>query len=418
LNPAWDGVHNPYEFDALAADFFNGREVLDPGHYASLGGTNRRVENNSDGASGGHTLQTGLASGSHSSTSTILPPTICDKTDASAKGPAGKTYLIEQRDHERWQAQRQAYLYSDPKDEALVAMVNIFLIDCTQSNEIEEAILDVERRKDIGKSIATIARLHDVEFRRNAKFWSLSSKLAKLEDVKRRSKEATERRRGQSRLDEILNVLDINSLDGDSWTVCHVRTYSPEPVCDTSPNRKSIGEGSIVEIASDNQQQASTTSQANVVREPSLLLPSSDPANSKHPEQEDDRQLASRRVTKMPRVDKKTKVGKKKFPRKKVATAEEKACDSGSDDTEKDMPKTPGSQNPKSGVTMLDRTVSIASDPLNYDFTDSINPVVDDDTTWEVVKPKSLYKTKVSSTNPKQQFAPNKIHVRLLFTFT
>ncbi|PQE05872.1 hypothetical protein CJF31_00004621 [Rutstroemia sp. NJR-2017a BVV2] len=410
LNPAWDGVYNHYEFDALAADFFNGREVLDPGHYASLGDTNGKFENNSDNASGGRTLQTGLASGSHFSTPTILPPTICDKTNPSAKDPAGKTYIIEQRDREQWQAQRQAYLYSDPKDEAVVAMVNIFLIDCTQSNEIEEAILDVERRKGIGKSIATIARLHEVDFRRNAKFWSLNSKLAKLEDVKRRSKESTERRRGQSRLDEILNVLDINSLEGDSWTVCHVRTYSPEPVCGKSPKRKTIGEGSIVEIASDTQRQASTTNQANVIWGPSLLLPSSDLAISKQPEQEDDRRLASSRVTKVSRVDKKTKVGKKRFPRKRVATAEAKACDSGSDDTEKDMPKTPGSQNPKSGVTMLDRTVSIASDPLNYDFTDSINPVVNDDTTWEVVRPKSLYKTKASSTNLKQQFAPNKIH--------
>ena len=82
------------------------------------------------------------------------------------------------------------------------------------------------------------------------------------------------------------------------------------------------------------------------------------------------------------------------------------------------MPKTPGSQNPKSSVTMLGRTVSIASDPLNYDFTDSINPIVNDDTTWEVVKPKSLYKTRAPSTNPKQRFAPYKVHVRLLYTFT
>ncbi|PQE32953.1 hypothetical protein CJF32_00001443 [Rutstroemia sp. NJR-2017a WRK4] len=390
LNPAWDGVYNHDEFDALAADFFNGREVLDPGYYASLGDTSGRIENNADNAS--------------------TAPTICDKTDPSSKDPTGKTYIIFQRDHEQWQAQRRAYLYSDPEDEAVVAMVNIFLIDCTQSNEIEEAILHVERRKGIGKSIATIARLHEVDFRRNAKFWSLNSKLAKLEDVKRRSKEATERRRGQSRLDEILNVLDINSLDGDSWTVCHVRTYSPEPVCDTPTKRKTIGEGSIVEIASDNPLQASTTNQANIIGEPSLLLPSSDLVISKQREKEDDRRLASSRVKKVPRVDKKTKVGKKKFPRKKVAIAEEKACDSGSDDTEKDMPKTPGSQNPKSGVTMLDRTVSIASDPLNYDFTDSINPIVNDDTTWEVVKPKSLYKTRAPSTNPKQRFAPYKVH--------
>jgi hypothetical protein len=321
LNPAWDGVYNHYEFDALAADFFNGREVLDPSHYANVGSTSG---------------------------------------EQGVEGSAGKPYIIERRDREQWQAQRQAYLYSDPKDEAVVAMVNIFLLDCTQSNEIEEAILEVERKKGIGKSIATIARLHEVDFRRNAKFWTLNSKLAKLEDIKNRSKEAI----GEGSI---------------------------------------IGGGSIVEISEGNQRQTLTANQAKAIWESSLLVPDSDLAISKQSEQEEHQRLALSRVTKVPRVDKKTKLRKKKFPKKKVATAEEKACDSGSDDTEKDIPKTPGSQNPKSGVIMHERTVSIASDPLNYDFTDSINPVIDDDTAWEVVKPKSLHKPKAPSTNPKQQ---------------
>ncbi|KAJ8066965.1 hypothetical protein OCU04_004344 [Sclerotinia nivalis] len=342
---------NSYEFRALADDFYSGREVQGADYYAHL----------------------------------TEPDTLAD-----GKGSASSSFHITSIDMDKYGQNLNRNLYGETKesdksnDLKAKAMLNLFLVEVIKINEIEDALVRVEKDKHLEKSSFTIATVHGTDVRRSPKYHEYIGKLNTLEKNKEEAGQATAR----NALEDFVHNINIHGLDSimgsQTWSVTHIRTI---PTLD-----EPVEETTIIESITPNKRPCEPTDETVITETttpdngPRSISPLLIPEN-----------LAPSNET---AAKKKKKKMKGKGNAKKVARQEEDLESTALETTQQTAKITENSSH------------SIASDPLNYHFDDSTNPVVDDDTNWEVVKPRPIKKgpraaQRSRPVNPPQPYKQN-----------
>lgn len=302
-----------YEFRALANDFYSGKEVQLAEYYAHL----------------------------------TEPDTPCVE-----KASASKLFHITAIDmgESRQNLHRNLYGGAEGIESAkLKPIVDLFLIELIQMNEIENALIRVEKDKRMEKSSFTVAKVQGTDVRRSSRYHECLHKLNTLERNKEEPGEAAAR----SVLEDFVQNINIHGLDSimgsETWSVTHIRTV---PTLDEPAE-----EITVVEAIASGTPNNGGGSFSPHSTSPLLFPDISEPK----------KETAAR---------KKKKKTKGKNNAKKVLKQES--------DSESTLAET-RSQTPE---IISKATPSIASDPLNYHFDDATNPVLEDDSNWEIVKPK------------------------------
>ncbi|EDO02883.1 predicted protein [Sclerotinia sclerotiorum 1980 UF-70] len=289
-------------------------------------------------------------------------------TLADGKGSTSSSFHITRTDGQNLNHN----LYGEPKESDKLddiktkAILNLFLVEVIKINEIEDALVRVEKEKQLGKSSFTIARVRGTDVRRSAKYHEYIDKLNTLEKNKEQAGKAAER----SALDDFFHNINIHGLDSimgsQTWSITHIRTV---PTLDEPVQESTFLEGitSIERLCepTDETVVPETITLDNKPRSisplsiPEDLVPSNETASNKK---------------------KRKKKTKGKSNAKKVARQEEDLESTASETTH---PTAKMTEKPSH---------SIAHDHLNYHLDDSTNSVVDDNTSWEVVKPRPIKK--------------------------
>ncbi|KAF7954313.1 hypothetical protein EAE96_005440 [Botrytis aclada] len=306
---------NSYEFRALANDFYSGKEVQNPEYYAHL-----------------------------------TEP----DTPSAEKGSASKLFHITAIDmgESRQNLHRNLYGGAEGIESAkLKPIVDLFLIELIQMNEIENALIRVEKDKRMEKSCFTVAKVQGTEVRRSSRYHECIHRLNTLERNKEEPGEAAAR----SVLEDFVQNINIHGLDSimgsETWSVTHIRTV---PTLDGPAEETTVIEAITPGTPNNGGNSFSP-------RSPSpLLIPD----------------ISEPKTETAPRKKKKKKI-KGKNNAKKVLKQESDPESTVAEDR---------SQTPE---IISKATLSIASDPLNYQFDDATNPVIEDDSNWEIVKPKA-----------------------------
>ncbi|KAF7870510.1 hypothetical protein EAF04_004254 [Stromatinia cepivora] len=320
---------NSYEFRALADDFYSGREVQGADYYAHL----------------------------------TEPDTLADGKDS-----ASSSFHITCIDMDKYGQNLNRNLYGETKesnkhdDLKTKAMLNLFLVEVIKINEIEDALVRVEKDKHLEKSSFTIATVHGTDVRRSPKYHEYIGKLNTLE----KNKEEAGKAAARSALEDFVHNINIHGLDSimgsQTWSVTHIRTI---PTLD-----EPVEETTIIESITPNKRPREPTDETAITETitpdnvPRSISPLLIPEN-----------LAPSNETAAKKKKKKTRG---KGNAKKVAKQED------------DLESTASETMQQTAKITEKSSHSIASDPLNYHFDDSTNPVVEDDTNWEVVKPRPI----------------------------
>lgn len=136
---------NSYEFRALAHDFYSGKEVQHADYYAHL-----------------------------------TEP----DTSSLEKGSATKLFHITAIDmgESRQNLHRNLYGGTEGIESAkLKPIVDLFLIELIQMNEIENELIRVEKNKGVEKSSFTVTKVQGTEVRRSSRYHECLHKLNTLE---------------------------------------------------------------------------------------------------------------------------------------------------------------------------------------------------------------------------------------------
>ncbi|CAD6444402.1 5d7f52e7-9cbb-4eb8-83ce-0f0c76ae5f78 [Sclerotinia trifoliorum] len=324
---------NSYELRALADDFYSGREVKDAAYYAHL--TER-------------------------------------DTLADGKGSASSSFHITSIDMDTYGHNLNRNLYggrknSDKLDDLKAKeILNLFLVEVIKFNEIEDALVRVEKDKHLEKSSFTVATVHGTEVRRSREYDNFIDKLNTMEKNNEEAGKAAERIAFQ----DFVHNMDIHGLDSimgsQTWSITHIRTI---PTLDGP-----VKESTHIENITSNEGLREPTDETVV---PGTITSDNGPRSISSPSIPED--LVTSNET-APKKKKKKKKTKGKGNAKKVARQEEDLESTASETTQ-----------PTAKITEKS-SHSIAHDHLNYHFDDSTNPVVDDNISWEVVKPRPIKK--------------------------
>ncbi|TGO07928.1 hypothetical protein BTUL_0236g00080 [Botrytis tulipae] len=304
---------NCYEFRALASDFYSGKEVQLAEYYAHLPEPN---------------------------------------TTSAEKASASKLFNITAIDmgESRQNLHRNLYGGAEGMESAkLKPIVELFLIELIQMNEIENALIRVEKDKRMEKSSFTVAKVQGTDVRRSSRYHECLHKLNTLEKTKEEPGEAAAR----SVLEDFVQNINIHGLDSiigsETWSVTHIRTAQ---TLDEPAEEITVVE--TIDSGTPNNGGGSFSPRSTSP----LIIP-----DMSEPKQET-----------APRKKKKKTKGKNNA--KKVMKQES--------DPESAVAETRS----QTSEIISKATPSIASDPLNYHFDDATNPVLEDDSNWEIVKPK------------------------------
>ncbi|TGO27323.1 hypothetical protein BPAE_0044g00580 [Botrytis paeoniae] len=305
--------HNSYEFRALANDFYSGKEVQNAEYYAHL--------------------------------------TEPDKPSVE-KGSASKPFHITAIDmgESRQNLHRNLYGGAEGIESArLKSIVDIFLIELIQMNELENALIRVEKDKRMEKSSFTVAKVQGTDVRRSSRYHECLHKLNTLERNKEEPGEAAAR----SVLEDFVQNINIHGLDSimgsETWSVTHICTV---PTLD-----EHVEEITVIEAATPGTPNNGGSLFSPRPTSPLLIPDISEPKTYTAPR-------------------KKKKKTKGKNNAKKVLKQEI------------DPESTVAEAISQTSEIINKATPSIASDPLNYHFDDATDPVIEDDSNWEIVKPK------------------------------
>ncbi|TGO57476.1 hypothetical protein BCON_0065g00360 [Botryotinia convoluta] len=306
--------HNSHEFRALANDFYSGKEVQNAEYYAHL-----------------------------------MNP----DTPSVEKGSASKLFHITAIDmgESRQNLHRNLYGGAEGIESAkLKPIVDLFLIELIQINEIENALIRVEKDKRVEKSILTVAKVQGTDVRRSSRYHECLHKLNTLERNKEEPGEAAAR----SVLEDFVQNINIHGLDSimgsETWSITHIRTV---PTLDEPAE-----EITVVEAIAPGTPNNGGSSFSPRSTSPLLIPDISEPKTETAPRK------------------KKKKKTKGKNNAKKVLKQES------------DPESTVAEARSQTSEIISKATPSIASDPLNYHFDDATDPVIEDDSNWEIVKPK------------------------------
>ncbi|KAI9640086.1 hypothetical protein NHQ30_011488 [Ciborinia camelliae] len=365
-----------YGFRALADDFFSGRKVKEPKHYAQLK----------------------------------------EPETPTAEDPI---FHITEIDMEKYGNYLYRNLYARdslgrgknknsprPQDE-----LDLFMREVIELNEIEDALLLVEKNKKLEKSSSTVARVHDTDIRRSSKYKQYIKQL----DILEKTKEEAGKAAARIALKDFVQNLNVNGLDSimgsETWSVTHIRTI---PTLDEPAEEQTI----IESITSDNINRPTSPLSSTEVSGSQEAAPkkkTEDEINAKVSHQEEhlesaagettiesskehtivesitpnsgNRSTSPLSITDIPGLRNETAVKKKK--KKKKAKGKTNAL-KGANHEENHFESAAGEIRSEPAEIANKAAPSIASDPLNYDFDDSRNPVIDEDSNWEVVKPKPI----------------------------
>ncbi|KAF7908573.1 uncharacterized protein EAF01_004328 [Botrytis porri] len=305
---------NTYEFRALANDFYSGKEVQNAEYYAHL----------------------------------VEP-----HTPSVEKGSASKLFNITPIDmgESRQNLHRNLYGGAEGIESAkLKPIVDLFLIELIQMNEIENALIRVEKEKRVEKSSFTVAKVQGTNVRRSSRYHECLQKLNTLERNKEEPGEAAAR----SVLEDFVQNINIHGLDSimgsETWSVTHIRTV---PTLD-----EPVEEITVVEAITPGTPDNGGSSFSPRSTSPLLIQDISEPKTETAPRK------------------KKKKKTKGKNNAKKVLKQES------------DPESIVAEARSQTSEIISKETPSIASDPLNYHFDDATNPVIEDDSDWKIVKPK------------------------------
>ncbi|TGO40623.1 hypothetical protein BHYA_0034g00430 [Botrytis hyacinthi] len=306
---------NSYEFRALVNDFYSGKEVQLAEYYAHLTEPN---------------------------------------TSSTEKASVSKLFHITAIDmgESRQNLHRNLYGGAEGMEPAkLKPIVDLFLIELIQMNEIENALIRVEKDKRMEKSSFTVAKVQGTDVRRSSRYHECLHKLNTLERNKEEPGEAAAR----SVLEDFVQNINIHGLDSiigsETWSVTHIRTVQTldEPA----------EEITVIEAIDSGTPNNGRDSFSPRSTSP-LLIPD----------------MSEQKKETAPRNKKKKKKTKGKNNAKKVMKQES--------DPESAVAETRS----QTSEIISKASPSIASDPLNYHFDDAKNPVLEDDSNWEIVKPK------------------------------
>ncbi|KAB8294873.1 hypothetical protein EYC80_006834 [Monilinia laxa] len=305
----------PYEFRALAKDFFSGKLVHEPDYYARL----------------------------------VEPEKLADDRDATEK-----LFHITKIDMGKYRQNLYRNLYG-PNREILESskeknasgidhVVNLFLLEVIKNNEIEDALALEEKNTKQEKSSFTVASLHGTDVRRSSRYHEYIDRLNILEHNK---KEAS-KNAARLGLEDFARNIDVHGLDSimgsETWSVTHISTI---PTLDEPAQEVTI----IESIHTDGGNRSTSP----------LSIPENvEPKNETTP--------------------------KKKKKKKTKGKSNTKKFENNGD--EKESIDSAAAVGPTCDPTesSAETFLSIASDPLNYDFGDSENPIVDEEPHWETVK--------------------------------
>ncbi|KAF7933736.1 uncharacterized protein EAE98_003445 [Botrytis deweyae] len=304
---------NSYEFRALANDFYSGKEVQLAEYYAHL-------------------------------TEPDIP--------SVEKAAASKLFHITAIDmgESRQNLHRNLYGGAEGIESAkLKPIVDLFLIELIQMNEIENALIRVEKDKRMEKSSFTVAKVQGTDVRRSSRYHECLHKLNTLE----RNKEEPGESAARSVLEDFVQNINIHGLDSimgsESWSVTHIRTV---PTLD-EPSE----EITVVEAVASGTPNNGGSSFSPRPTSPLLIPDISEPKT----------ETASRKKKKKTKGKNNAKKVLKQESEPESAVAETKS---------------------QTSEIISQATPSIASDPLNYHFDDATNPLIEDDSDWKIVKPK------------------------------
>ncbi|RAL66087.1 hypothetical protein DID88_005746 [Monilinia fructigena] len=286
----------PYEFRALAKDFFSGKLVHEPGYYARL----------------------------------VEPEKLADDRDA-----AEKLFNITKIDMGN-RAKRRMRQVS-------IMLFNLFLLEVIKNNEIEDALVLEEKKTKREKSSFTVASVHGTDVRRSSRYHEYIDRLNILEHNKKQASKNTAR----LALEDFIRNVDVHGLDSimgsEIWSVTHISTI---PTLDEPAQEVTI----IEPIHADGGNRSTS---------PLSIPENAGPNNETTPK-------------------KKKKKTKGKSNTKKVENNGD-----GEESINSAAAVEPTFDPTESSAEVF---LSIASDPLNYDFGDSENPMVDEEPHWETVK--------------------------------
>lgn len=305
----------PYEFRALAKDFFSGKLVHEPDYYARLVEPEKLAEDRDT----------------------------TEKLFHMSKIDMGK---YKQNLYRNLYGPNREILESSEEKNALSIdhVVNLFLLEIIKMNEIEEALILEEKKTKQEKSSFPVANVHGTDIRRSSRYHEYIDRLNILEHNK---KEAS-KNAARLALEDFIRNVDMHGLESimgsETWSITHISTI---PTLDEPAQ-----EIAIIESVHADGGNCST----------SLL---SIPENVE-PNETALKKKKKKKKTKGRSNTKKVENNGEEQESINSAAVVESICDP----TE------------SSAETFL----SIASDPLNYDFGDSENPMVDEDTQWETVK--------------------------------
>ncbi|KAA8569186.1 hypothetical protein EYC84_000855 [Monilinia fructicola] len=223
-------------------------------------------------------------------------------------------------------------------------VVNLFLLEIIKMNEIEEALILEEKKTKQEKSSFPVANVHGTDIRRSSRYHEYIDRLNILEHNK---KEAS-KNAARLALEDFIRNVDMHGLESimgsETWSITHISTI---PTLDEPAQ-----EIAIIESVHTDGGNCSTSL---------LSIPENVEPNETAPKKK-----KKKKKTKGRSNTKKVENNGEEQESINTAAVVESICDP----TE------------SSAETFL----SIASDPLNYDFGDSENPMVDEDTQWETVK--------------------------------
>ncbi|ESZ95990.1 hypothetical protein SBOR_3610 [Sclerotinia borealis F-4128] len=284
------------------------------------------------------------------------PKTLTAEKDSSTVGKdsVSKPFRITKIDMDKYGQNLYRNLYGETEDNLkqetqkqglgdVKHIVNLYLLEVIKMNEIEDALKLVEKEMDLPKSSLTIAKVQGTEVRRSPEHPTYINKLNTLE----KNKEEAGKAAARTALEDFVQNINIHGLDSimgsETWSITHVRTI---PTLDESAE-----EATIVETVTADSENRSTS--------PLLIPDNSESKNETAPKK------------------KKKKKTKGKPNAKKVAKQEE------------EDPESTGAEAASQTTEIADKLYpSIASDPLNYEFDDSMNLAIEDESKWNVVKTK------------------------------
>ncbi|TEY70220.1 hypothetical protein BOTCAL_0109g00080 [Botryotinia calthae] len=304
---------NSYEFRALANDFYSGKEVQHADYYAHL----------------------------------TEPDTY-----SLENGSASKLFHITAIDMGECRQNLHRNLYGGTEgieSAKLKPIVDLFLIELIQMNEIENELIRAEKHKGVEKSSFTVAKVQGTEVRRSSRYHECLHKLNTLE----KSKEEPGGAVARSVLEDFVQNINIHGLDSmigsETWSVTHIRTI---PTLDEPAEEITVVEA-VASVTLNNTGGSVSPRSTSPLLIPDIPEPKTGTASRK-----------------------KKKKTKGKNNAKKVLKQESDP---------KSIVAEAGSQN---SDVVSKAAPSIASDPLNYHFDDARGPLIEDDSNWEIVKPK------------------------------